>query len=164
MREVAVASKYEKATYAGLARFINAVCSDDVEEYVRRLTAIVVMGNLDAHLKNWTVRYPDGITARLSPAYDFVSVSAYDEFRTEELAFPVNGGRVARLITLDNFRHLARRAGLEPDHVTDVVVRTVEALLDAWPQVRAGSATPAFVAAHIDQRLKSLPLVVEARR
>ncbi|MFC4006046.1 type II toxin-antitoxin system HipA family toxin [Nonomuraea purpurea] len=162
IREIAVASKYDRATYAGLARFINALCPQDMEEYLRRLAAIVVMGNLDAHLKNWTLRYPDGVTARLSPAYDFVSVSAYDDFRAEELAFPVNGGKVAKLITLDNFRSLARRAGLEADLVLRVVGETAAALVDTWPQVKADSAVPSFVSAHIEQRLKSLPLL--ARR
>jgi serine/threonine-protein kinase HipA len=163
IREIAVASKYDRATYSGLARFINAICPQDVDEYLRRLTAVVVMGNLDAHLKNWTLRYPDGVTARLSPAYDFVSVSSYDEFRAEELAFPVNGGKVAKLITLDNFRSLARRAHLDAGHVTSIVKATAEALVDTWPQVREEPTIPPFVAAHIDQRLKSLPLIAELR-
>jgi serine/threonine-protein kinase HipA len=164
IREVSVASKYDRATYTGLARFINAACPQDLEEYLRRLTVIVVMGNLDAHLKNWTLRYLDGVTARLSPAYDFVSVSSYDEFHAEELAFPVNGGKVAKLITLDNFRSLARRARIDPDQVISVVKDTVAALIDAWPQARAEPAMPSFVAAHIEQRLGSLPLVREASR
>ncbi|MEU8396847.1 HipA domain-containing protein [Nonomuraea sp. NPDC048892] len=163
VREVAVASKYEKATYAGLARVINAVCPQDMTEYLRRLAAIVVMGNLDAHLKNWTLRYPDGVNARLSPAYDFVSVSSYDDFRAEELAFPVNGGKVAGLITLDNFRSFARRAHLEADQVTEVVRDTVAAMVDTWPQVRAEPTIPSFVAAHVEQRLRSLPLIADVR-
>ncbi|RBQ22153.1 type II toxin-antitoxin system HipA family toxin [Spongiactinospora rosea] len=162
IREVAVASKYERATYTGLARFINAVCPQDLAEYLRRLTMVVVMGNLDAHLKNWTLRYPDGVSARLSPAYDFVSVSSYDEFRAEELAFPVNGGRVAKLVTLDNFRSLAERARIEPDMALSVVRETIGALVDTWPQVKAEGTLPAFVAAHIEERLRSLPLIAQA--
>jgi serine/threonine-protein kinase HipA len=164
IREVAVDKKYDRTTYAGLARFINTVCPEDLEEYLRRLTAIVVMGNLDAHLKNWTLRYPGGVAARLSPAYDFVSVSSYDEFRAEELAFPVNGGKVAKLITLDNFRSLARRARLEPDHVTRTVKETVAALIDTWPEAKQSAPIPAFVVGHIERRLRSLPLIADTRR
>ncbi|GAA1505871.1 HipA domain-containing protein [Sphaerisporangium rubeum] len=164
IREVAVESKYDRATYAGLARVINAVCPQDVEEYIRRLATIVVIGNLDAHLKNWTLRYPDGVGPRLSPAYDFVCVTSYDEFRAEELAFSVNGGKVARLITLDNFRSLARHARLDPVFVSGVVQETVTALVDSWPQVRADPAIPSFVATHIERRLRSLPLIKEATR
>ncbi|GAA0981888.1 HipA domain-containing protein [Acrocarpospora macrocephala] len=159
VREVSVEAKYDNATYVGLARVIRAVCPQDIDEYIRRLTTIVVIGNLDAHLKNWTLRYPDGRTARLSPAYDFVSVSAYSEFRTEELAFPVNGGKIAKLVSLDNFRHLANRAELDVERVSGVVTQTVTALLDTWPQVKRDTPVPAFVRDHIDHRLKSLPLI-----
>jgi serine/threonine-protein kinase HipA len=164
IREAAVDSKYDRATYTGLARFISAVCPQDLEEYLRRLTMIVVIGNLDAHLKNWTLRYPNAAAPRLSPAYDFVSVTSYDEFRAEELAFPVNGGKVAKLVSLDNFRSLARRARLEPDHVTTVVKDTTAALIDTWPQISAEPTVPPFVVAHVEQRLKSLPLIKEVRR
>lgn len=159
IREISVDSKYDKATYSGIARFIRAVCPEDIEEYIRRLSAIVVIGNLDAHLKNWTLRYPDSRSARLSPAYDFVSVSSYEEFRTEELAFPVNGGRIAKLITLDNFRRLAQRASLEPDHVVNITKETVASLVEAWPQVKIACPVPEFVVEHIDKRLRTLPLV-----
>ncbi|MEU9888088.1 type II toxin-antitoxin system HipA family toxin [Sphaerisporangium sp. NPDC051011] len=164
VREVSVDTKYDRATYTGLARFINAVCPQDIEEYVRRLTMIVVIGNLDAHLKNWTLRYPDGRSTRLSPAYDFVSVSSYDEFRAEELAFPVNGGRIAKLITMNNFRNLAQRARLDVDQVTQVVTDTVAALLDTWPQAKRDLPVPSFVADHMDHRLSSLPLITSTRR
>ncbi len=108
VREVSVESKYDRATYSGIARFLDAVCPEDVDEYLRRLAAIVVMGNLDAHLKIGRSDTRMGVRPGFSPAYDLVSVSAYEEFRSEELAFPVNGGRVARLITYDNFRSLAQ--------------------------------------------------------
>jgi serine/threonine-protein kinase HipA len=133
-------------------------CSDSTESRQH------FIGRFGGVCKNWTLRYPDGVNARLSPAYDFVSVSSYDEFRAEELAFAVNGGRVARLITLDNFRSLARRARLEPDQVTRVVKDTTAALVDTWAQVRGESAIPSFVATHVEQRLTSLPLLTGARR
>ncbi|MEV4564416.1 HipA domain-containing protein [Nonomuraea sp. NPDC049419] len=164
VREVAVSSKDDRATYGGLARVISTVCPQDLEEYVRRLAAIVVMGNLDAHLKNWTLRYPDGVTARLSPAYDLVSVSSYDDFRTEELAFPVNGGKVAKAVTFGNFRSLARRAGLDGDRVAGVVRDTVIALAESWSQAKAEADVPAFVTSHIEGRLRTLPLVAETRQ
>ncbi|GAA0396657.1 hypothetical protein Acor_49490 [Acrocarpospora corrugata] len=142
-----------------MARVVNALCPQDIDEYIRRLTTIVVIGNLDAHLKNWTLRYPDGLTTRLSPAYDFVSVSAYQEFRAEELAFPVNGGRIAKLISLDNFRHLADRAHLDVTQVIDTVTQMIAALLDSWPAIKRDLPVPSFVRDHIDQRLTSLPLI-----
>jgi serine/threonine-protein kinase HipA len=68
---------------------------------------MIVMGNTDGHLNNWTLRYPDGRSPRLSPAYDFVSVTAYPEFNDDTLAFDLGGSRAAHLITMNNFRRLA---------------------------------------------------------
>ena len=159
IREVAPDLKYENASYRGIGRFIRVVCPDDIDEYIRRLAAMVVMGNLDAHLKNWTIRYPDGRTARLSPAYDFVSVSAYPEFHRQQLAFAINGGRVATQITSDHFRWFAQHSGIAVERVLAVVKSTVDSLVDLWPQVKADCDVPAFIVAHIEQRLAELPLI-----
>lgn len=48
----------------------------DVQEFVRRFVAFILMGNTDAHLKNWALLYPDGVTPQLSPLYDPVCVTA----------------------------------------------------------------------------------------
>ncbi len=48
----------------------------DASEVVRRFVAFVLMGNTDAHAKNWALLYPGGTTARLAPLYDPVCVTA----------------------------------------------------------------------------------------
>jgi serine/threonine-protein kinase HipA len=159
VREVSPQLKYERANYGGLARFINRVCPKDLEEYIRRLVAMVVMGNLDAHLKNWTIQYPDRRQARLSPAYDLVCVSVYPEFRSQRLAFAIDGGTIADGITLENFRRLSHRANLEWDSVSETVRKTTNALIETWPQAKTDSPVPAFIENHIEQRLQQLPLI-----
>jgi serine/threonine-protein kinase HipA len=159
VREVSPDLKYERATYSGLARFINSACPSDLDEYIRRVAAMVVMGNLDAHLKNWTIRYPDGRSPRLSPAYDFVSVSAYPEFSPPYLAFPINGGRIADNVIPENFRRFAQRAKIDIDRVMAVVKSTVNSLSDSWPQVKRDCSVPDFVETHIERRLVELPLI-----
>jgi serine/threonine-protein kinase HipA len=154
--------KYDHATYSGLARLLDALCPEDIPEYVRRLAAMVVMGNLDAHLKNWSLCYPDGRTARLSPAYDLISVSAYPAFGRDELAFALDGGRIARNISMLHFRRFAERAGLDVGMVLSEAARTVRELVDGWPGVRNDHLIPAHLVGHIDERLRTLPLVVEA--
>ncbi|NLY28130.1 MAG: type II toxin-antitoxin system HipA family toxin [Alcaligenaceae bacterium] len=49
----------------------------DIQEFVNRYIAFILMGNTDAHLKNWALIYKDGVTPRLAPLYDPVSVSAF---------------------------------------------------------------------------------------
>jgi serine/threonine protein kinase HipA of HipAB toxin-antitoxin module len=160
VREVSPEHKYENATYSGIGRIIHSICPEDFTEYVRRLAAIVVIGNIDAHLKNWTIRYPDGRTTRLSPAYDFVSVSAYEDFRNQELAFAINGGRAADSVSYGNFKRLAERVGVDSDLVVTTVRQTVELLVASWPQVKLECPVPNFVSQHIEDRIRRLPLVI----
>jgi hypothetical protein len=87
--------KYAGASYAGIGRVIKALTPSDFTEYIHRLAAMVVMGNTDGHLKNWTLRYPDSRSPLLSPAYDFVSITAYPGFKDDTLAFDLGGSRAA---------------------------------------------------------------------
>jgi serine/threonine-protein kinase HipA len=159
VREIAPDLKYERSSYSGIARFIDAVCPEDIDEYIRRLVAFVIMGNLDAHLKNWTIRYPDGRNPRLSPAYDFVSVSVYPEFSREQMAMAINGGRFANGILPINFMRLANSARLDVDRVMGLVKSTIESMTESWLQVKSDCDIPDFLTPHIEQRLEQLPLI-----
>jgi serine/threonine-protein kinase HipA len=47
-----------------------------VHELLRRLMVNELLGNSDMHLKNIGLRYPDGVTPELPPAYDIVGYAA----------------------------------------------------------------------------------------
>lgn len=161
VREVSADAKYSKATYEGIGRVIRAVCPpEDAVEYVRRLVAVIVMGNADAHLKNWTLRYPDGKQARLSPAYDLVCVTAYPKTKADpNLAFPLGGTTKSELIASEHFRKLAPALQLSESQVVGTVRETVDALASSWADVKRDCPVPGFVSDTIDNRLKDLPLV-----
>ena len=65
------------ARMLGILNRYSARPAQDVQEFVHRFVAFVVLGNTDAHLKNWALLYPDGIRPQLAPLYDVVSVSSY---------------------------------------------------------------------------------------
>jgi len=66
---------------------LSANPSADVRELVLRLVAFVLMGNTDAHMKNWALLYPDGTRPILAPLYDPVCVAAwFDELPPAEYA------------------------------------------------------------------------------
>ena len=118
------------------------------------------MGNLDAHLKNWTLVYPGGHTARLSPAYDLVAVAAYPEFEEDRLAFQLGNTHLAHLININNFYRLAET--MEVDVLLESLRLSrsrVEALASTWNSVKKDFSVPDFVATDIELRLNSLPLV-----
>ena len=159
VREVAADSKYDRANYAGLGRVVNAICpAEDVIEYVRRLVAMIAMGNADAHLKNWTLRYPTGRQARLSPAYDLVCIAAYPK-ADQKLAFPLSGTTNCERVTVDSFRAMSPSLMLPEEQLASTVRETVEALATSWPQVKQDCPVPGMVVTAIDERLQRLPLM-----
>lgn len=152
--------KYGGANYETLAKILLALRGiEDVREFVRRLVAIVAMGNGDAHLKNWSLIYPDGRTARLSPAYDLVSTVTY--VRTEEsLALNLAKSKAFADADLTSFRRMSRKLDLASENELDDTVRgTVDALRTSWRSLRLELPLAEPVRAAIDARLRDLPLM-----
>jgi len=65
--------------YARMLQAIDVLSANrvaDVREFIGRFVAFILMGNTDAHLKNWALIYPDGTRPVLAPLYDPVCVTA----------------------------------------------------------------------------------------
>lgn len=46
----------------------------------RRLLLNILLGNGDAHLKNWTIHYENQVSPCLAPLYDVVFTAPYIEY------------------------------------------------------------------------------------
>ena len=153
------------ASYDGLAAVIlQVVGMSGYEDFVQRLVAMLIVGNTDAHLKNWALIYPDGRTARLAPLYDFHSLTIYDQYRHTPMALSLNGERMPGHIGLDDLRRLAERCSVDPEKTAQTAIETVHRLRTAWSRdlrVEAESRFPAL-ARHFARRLESLPICVAA--
>jgi serine/threonine-protein kinase HipA len=65
----------------------------DLRKFFRRLVVFVLVGNCDAHLKNFSLlETPQGL--RLSPAYDILNTAIYDGF-DQNIALSINGKKQA---------------------------------------------------------------------
>jgi serine/threonine-protein kinase HipA len=76
-------AKYE-GSYAEMADFMraNPRCeAADLDFLFRRVLASILLGNNDAHLKNFGLLY-EGAAMRLSPVYDFVAAALYPEYNS----------------------------------------------------------------------------------
>lgn len=73
----------------------------DIEEFFRRMTVCVLMGNGDMHLKNWSLIYNNG-QPKLSPAYDILSTIPY--IKNEKFALNINKGK--RLFIDFNYKNI----------------------------------------------------------
>lgn len=144
-------------TYDGIGRLVLEIAGEaDFVEYTRRLVAMVLMGNCDAHLKNWTLWYPDGRAARLAPAYDLVCTTYYPAVR-RQLTFTLAGMTRSESVGRDAFRSLAETAGYGADLLM-AVDETANALRASWREIRKDAPLPAIVD-HIDRRLSRHPLL-----
>jgi serine/threonine-protein kinase HipA len=64
-------AKYTKANFETVAIFVGALSGVyRVADVIDRIVLNVLVGNGDAHLKNWAFLYPDGKRPDLSPLYD----------------------------------------------------------------------------------------------
>jgi serine/threonine-protein kinase HipA len=104
-------------------------------ELVRRLAFIVASGNDDAHMKNWSVIYPDGVSAQLSPLYDQVFTARWPRF-AQSLALKVDGAKDFAALTLGNFREMARRIQAYDVLTAEIVEQTISQAAGAWRELR----------------------------
>jgi len=123
--------KYDGTNYETLARIVLAVCGDDgLDELLRRLLFNIVVGNGDAHLKNWTLVYKDGVRAELSPAYDLVSTIQY--MAQERLALNLGKSKRWESVTRETFLRLARKIGVEEELIDQRVASHAEQIARVW--------------------------------
>lgn len=106
--------KYSSANYEQIGRILYRYSGEaltDVQQFARRLLVNILLANGDAHLKNWSLLYPDQMTSVLSPAYDIVTTRAYID---DETRFALNLGKTKlwRTVTLDHFEQWAKKADL----------------------------------------------------
>lgn len=124
--------------YAAMLRVLDQLSArpaEDVQEFVRRFVAFVLLGNVDAHLKNWALSYPDGRTPVLAPLYDPVCVTAFfDEVEPWEYAH--NRAIDTRLCAFgwSDLEALLRRASLpRVGRLRQIARATVEEARTLWP-------------------------------
>jgi serine/threonine-protein kinase HipA len=149
--------KYRRASYGNLARVLWIETGEaGVTEFIRRLVFHVLIGNADAHVKNWSLIYPDGRTPRLAPAYDLVGTVGY--IPGDRLALSIDGVTDFRRVDLALIERFAERAGLPVRLVVRAARETTAAVRDLWPSHEPLRALPAPVRSALDAHLVAVPL------
>jgi len=106
----------------------------DPRKLLAQLAFHAVIGNGDAHAKNFAVIYPDRRTAELSPMYDVVSTVVYGN--DLNMALPIGGSRDWKDINIQAFERFGEKLGIPASEVRTIVNRTIDATLGAWHEVR----------------------------
>ena len=124
--------KYQGGNYQQIAKILYQYSDNgiaDVKQMARRLLVNILLGNGDAHLKNWSVIYPDGFGLRLSPAYDIVFTKAYIPSETS-LALNLGKSKNWYQIEFSDFEYWAKKADI-PWRVVQSELKDVMAIARA---------------------------------
>lgn len=147
--------KYVHANFETIARTAFALVGEDaLGQVIDRLVVNVVVGNGDAHTKNWSIVYPDGRTPEMSPAYDIVPTVAYVD--ADDLGMNLNGSKRFEDVRLDSFARLADKAGGDGGWGRQRAQDALDRSLEAWPVLQA--ALPSALAGRLDDHRKRLSL------
>jgi len=145
--------KYKGHNYANIAAVLAAEAGEAaVHEFMRRLVFMVLTGNGDMHLKNWTLLYPDSRTPVLSPAYDLVATIPY--LPNDTLALNFGGETSIGHITPDQVRRFAEKARLPVNQLWTIAQETSAHIVDAWRDHVAKDLLPAEVRKAIDRQIR----------
>ena len=113
-----------------------ALPAADIIEFLRRIIFIFLIGNGDAHAKNFSVLH-HGKASRLAPAYDLLSTAVYPELPAK-LAMKIEGRNSMEWITRAKFLRMGTRAGLSERLVNSEINKLLKRLdkeLDSFTQM-----------------------------
>lgn len=130
--------KYENRGGPGLVdcfRILESVSAPAVDR-LKLLDAVafnVLVGNVDAHAKNFSILHLPGGTVRLAPLYDLMCGDPYENL-TQNSAMAVGGSRRGDHIYQSNWDMLAHDAGLGAANLRRRIRSTMERAIGVLPQ------------------------------
>ena len=129
--------KYKKFNYEQIANAMYQYGSQglkDVQQMARRLLVNILLANGDAHLKNWSLIYPDSKRPMLSPAYDIVSTLPYVEGE-KEFALNMAKNKNWYQAEMASFEVWAKRIGVPWQAIKVHLEETLELARAHWLQM-----------------------------
>lgn len=150
--------KYARFNYETVASIVYSLSGEKgLNQFIRRLVFIVISGNGDAHHKNWSLLYPDGINAELSPAYDLVSTIQY--LPTDKLALNFAKSKFMEDVRIESFGRLARKINMDEEWMVAHVKEAIDAVFGAWHRSSQDFGYDSKARARLRQHFKKLPLL-----
>ena len=137
-------NKYTGATYAAMAalmmRYPDSMGINAVHELLRLLIINELIGNYDAHLKNFCLLYRDGVAPELSKAFDIVAWSVYFPGQGNGLAYYRDTNHPpAKSLSPALLRQVCNRVGIAEAPCTNAIKETVARARQYWPDMIASS-------------------------
>jgi len=128
--------KYDAANHETIAKIIMALFPNgmvQLEQFLIRVFVNVLLGNTDAHLKNWSILFEDGKHPSLAPAYDIVSTLEYLD--NQELALNFCKIKNFYEITDKTLIKFSERIDVDKRFILNVAEKVISNANDLWPQL-----------------------------
>lgn len=152
---------YPDAKYHGTFETVAALVyrrrdATSLIAFAKRLAFNVLIGNGDAHLKNWSLLYENPRVPRLSPAYDLVATAVYrPPSMPEDLGLKFGGSRRFDSVSLRTFDALQAKLGARGVSLVDEVREFVRRVRESWNEVEGLFRNEPFLRQGIGDSLKA---------
>ena len=107
----------------------------DIPSFINGLIFNVLIGNADAHGKNYSLLYSGG-ERRLSPYYDLVSTLAWPGL-SKNLAMKIGGCESVNAFTISDWKKMAKKAGLGWPMIRERMAESCHSVLNELGEVQA---------------------------
>jgi serine/threonine-protein kinase HipA len=123
--------KYDRVNFETVARSASVLCGPEtVGKVIDRIVLNVLVGNGDAHSKNWAFAYPNGQTPVLAPAYDIVPTVLY--VSGDDLGLNLRRSTAFVDVRLASFERLADKAFWDGTEGRLRASAAVQRVLEQW--------------------------------
>ncbi|HEU4410018.1 MAG TPA: HipA domain-containing protein [Polyangiaceae bacterium] len=140
-----------------LAAVVARLCPQSLRALCERLAFCAVCGNGDGHLKNWSLLYPDGRRAALSPAYDIIATVLYPGV-DDILALSLGGSDRFESVGATSFEKFARVSGLTFGEVSRWAEDAARRARQVWAEQGADLPFTQVERARLEWHLARVPL------
>jgi serine/threonine-protein kinase HipA len=117
-----------------IARLLGTVDPDSLATLLQAVTLHVLVGNGDAHAKNYSLLHEPSGALRLAPLYDVMSTLVYDDDR---LAMDIDHVSRTDQVTLERIVNEAASWGIARTRATDIVNGLLEKVPDAVEEAQS---------------------------
>jgi serine/threonine-protein kinase HipA len=124
-----------------LIRRVSASPEVDVERFIKANMFNWLIGGTDAHAKNYSFLIGAGDEMRLAPLYDLSSQLPYPELISQRVAMKIGDHYDFALVTLSDWRTLARSCALDEEQIIGMLTDMARALPDVISAAHAQART-----------------------
>lgn len=152
--------KYDYISFEQCASVVLGICGlDGYWDFIRRLLFMIASGNTDAHLKNWSLLYPDGINPQLAPVYDQVCTIAWPERLQLEWGLTFMKTRNLYAVDKELFLRLIKTSGGNVATGSKMLDESLDSIMKAWADSNIAELMPAGHQQLLKQYWKRAPLL-----